>query len=153
MDLEAALHSARARVLADLTATDTADAAVVSMVEDAIAHRRWWVREWPEGAAFLAGLVAQDVQDALLDAPPQPALSARPWPEDTPGGSAGPNGPPVHGRWPLCPWHAAYGELHALLVEPELGPNPHWVCPADGTMLAPVGELGSVHRPDGCGNS
>jgi hypothetical protein len=114
-ELEAALHAARARLLHDLSARDVADAAVVSLVEDAVAHRRWWVEQWPDGVEYLLGLVAQDVQDALLDG---------------------------YGRWPLCGRHAAEGDPHALTVEPELGPEPHWVCPKEGVTVAPVGELG-----------
>jgi hypothetical protein len=115
--LEAALHVARARVLADLTARDVCDAAVVSLVEDAVVHRRWWVEQWPDGAEYLPGLVAQDVQDALLEA---------------------------YGRWPLCAAHAAQGDPHALSVEPELGPDPHWVCGKEGAVVAAVGELGAA---------
>ncbi|PWI45868.1 hypothetical protein [Streptomyces sp. ICBB 8177] len=113
MDLEAALHAARALVLADLQAAGVADADVVSLVEDAVAHRRWWCEQWPQGAGFVAGLVAQDVQDALLER---------------------------RGRWPLCPTCA---EPHALDVEPELGPDPHWVCGRSGTVVAAVGSLRS----------
>ncbi|MEY9962876.1 hypothetical protein ABIA33_000902 [Streptacidiphilus sp. MAP12-16] len=112
--LEAVLHTARAGVLRDLTARDVADAAVVSMLEDAVAQRRWWVEQWPEGAEYLLGLVAQDIQDALLEA---------------------------YGRWPLCGSCAADGELHALAVEPELGADPHWVCEKAGVVVAAVGEL------------
>jgi hypothetical protein len=112
-DLETALHAARALVLADLTASDVADPVIVSLVEDAVANRRWWVEQWPDGAAFVAGLVAQDVQDALLER---------------------------YGRWPLCPVCA---DPHALAVEPELGPDPHWVCETAGTVVAPVGKLGA----------
>ena len=111
VDLEAALHGARARVLADLAAGDVADPEVVSLVEDAVSHRRWWVGQWPDGAAFVTGLVAQDVQDALLER---------------------------RGRWPLCP---ACSDPHALDVEPELGADPHWVCGNNGTVVAPVGGL------------
>lgn len=111
--LEQALHAARALVLADLAARDVADAGVVSLVEDAVTHRRWWVEQWPEGVDFLPGLVAQDVQDALLER---------------------------HGRWPLCPVCNA-GDPHALDVEPELGPDPHWVCAKAGVVVAPVGGL------------
>jgi hypothetical protein len=110
-DLETALHAARARVLADLTASGAADAGTVSLVERAVGERRWWVGEWPPGAAFLTGLVAQDVQDALLE---------------------------TRGRWPLCP-HCEAPE--PLGVEPELGEDPHWVCPACSTAVARVGEL------------
>ncbi|MDX6329149.1 MAG: hypothetical protein QOI83_1532 [Streptomycetaceae bacterium] len=111
--LEAALHAARALVLADLSARGVADAEVVSLVEDAVTQRRWWVQQWPEGVGFVAGLIAQDVQDALLER---------------------------YGRWPLCP---RCEEPHALAVEPELGPDPHWVCESRGTVVAPVGRLGA----------
>lgn len=111
--LEQALHAARALVLADLAARDVADAGVVSLVEEAVAHRRWWLEQWPEGAEFVAGLVAQDVQDALLER---------------------------FGRWPLCPVCDA-GDPHALDVEPELGPDPHWVCAKAGVVVARVGGL------------
>ncbi|WP_030268839.1 hypothetical protein [Streptomyces sp. NRRL B-24484] len=113
-EIEAALHGARALILADLTARDVADAAVVSLVEDAVTHRRWWLEQWPDGTEFVLGLVAQDVQDALLEA---------------------------YGRWPLCADCAAEDDPHALSVEPELGPDPHWVCGKRGAVVAPVGEL------------
>lgn len=108
---ENVLHSARALVLADLTARGVAEPGIVDLVEDAVSKRRWWLGEWPEGAEFVAGLLAQDVQDALLE---------------------------THGRWPLCP---VCEEPHALAVEPELGADPHWVCEAQGVMVAPVGGL------------
>lgn len=82
-------------------------------------HRRWWVEQWPEGAEFVAGLVAQDVQDALLER---------------------------YGRWPLCPACSPEDEPHALDVEPELGPDPHWVCTKAAVAVAPVGALGEVLR-------
>ncbi|MFE3073473.1 hypothetical protein [Streptomyces sp. NPDC059247] len=111
--VEQALHAARALVLADLAARDVAAAEVVSMVEDAVTHRRWWVEQWPEGVGYVAGLVAQDVQDAFLER---------------------------YGRWPLCPVCAS-DDPHALDVEPELGPDPHWVCAKRGVAVAPVGGL------------
>ncbi|MEU0008369.1 hypothetical protein ABZ079_29985 [Streptomyces sp. NPDC006314] len=114
--LEQALHAARALVLADLIAREVAAADVVSLVEDSVAQRRWWVEQWPEGAAYVAGLVAQDVQDALLER---------------------------HGRWPLCSVCGS-GDPHALHVEPELGPDPHWVCHKAGVKVAAVGSLGAV---------
>lgn len=114
--LEQALHAARARVLADLIAREVAQADVVSMVEESVLQRRWWVEQWPDGAAFVAGLVAQDVQDALLER---------------------------FGRWPLCPVCVA-GDPHALEVEPELGPDPHWVCHQAGVRVAAVGGLGAA---------
>lgn len=114
--LEQALHVARALVLADLSAGEVAEADVVTLLEDSVSHRRWWAEQWPEGAAFLAGLVAQDVQDALLN---------------------------KYGRWPLCPVcdEADESGPHALDVEPELGPEPHWVCGRTGVSVAAVGRL------------
>ena len=111
--LEQTLHTARALVLADLAAGEVAAADVVSLVEDSVVQRRWWVEQWPEGAEFVAGLVAQDVQDALLE---------------------------TYGRWPLCPVCGS-GDPHALEVEPELGPDPHWVCHKAGVKVAAVGSL------------
>lgn len=114
--LEQSLHTARALVLEDLAASQVAAADVVSMVEDSVVQRRWWVEQWPEGAEFVAGLVAQDVQDALLER---------------------------HGRWPLCPVCGS-GDPHALEVEPELGPAPHWVCHQAGVKVAAIGSLGTA---------
>lgn len=65
-DAERALHTARAAVLRDLDATGLTDATTASLVDDVVSDRRWWVEQWPEGAEFLTGLVAQDVADALL---------------------------------------------------------------------------------------
>lgn len=113
---EEVLHAARALVLADLTARDVAGPAAVSLVEDAVAGRRWWLAQWPAGAEYVPGLVAQDVQDKLLE---------------------------THGRWPLCPYCE---EPHALAVEPELGADPHWVCEARGEVVARVGLLGPGGR-------
>ncbi|MGW7052125.1 hypothetical protein [Streptomyces sp. NPDC054887] len=111
--VEQALHAARALVMADLAAREVAQADVVSMVEDAVVHRRWWVEQWPEGAAYVTGLIAQDVQDALLE---------------------------KYGRWPICPVCTDV-EPHALEVAPELGPDPHWVCAKASVIVAPVGGL------------
>jgi hypothetical protein len=118
--LELTLHTARARVLADLAAGEVAAPDVVSMVEDSVVQRRWWVEQWPEGAEFVAGLIAQDVQDALLE---------------------------QYGRWPLCPVCGS-GDPHALEVEPELGPDPHWVCHKAGVKVAAVGSLASATGGD-----
>ncbi|MFI5531427.1 hypothetical protein ACIA8O_23130 [Kitasatospora sp. NPDC051853] len=112
--IEGALHAARALILADLTARDVADPQVVSLVEEVLTKRRWWVEQWPDGVDYVAGLVAQDVQDALLEG---------------------------YGRWPVCRSCAADGDPHALSVEPELGPEPHWVCGKEGAVVAPVGSL------------
>ncbi len=107
------LIAARAKVLHDLQALGNADPRGVSVLEDALTERRWWVKEWPEGAAYVAGQLAQDVQDALLD---------------------------TVGRWPLC---KACDEVapHELRIKPELGPDPHWVCERAGMVVAALGEL------------
>lgn len=111
--LEQTLHTARALVLADLEAGKVAEADVVSLVEEAVSHRRWWVEQWPDGIGFVNGLIAQDVQDALLDR---------------------------YGRWPLCPVCLG-SDPHALEVEPALGEDPHWVCGKTTTSVARVGAL------------
>ncbi len=72
---EAALGDARARVLHDLSATLPTTPHVIDALDTAIRERRNWVEPWPEGAAFLACLVAQDVQEAIA---------------------------PAVGRWPRC---------------------------------------------------
>ena len=110
------LLTARAMVLHDLAARGFDDEVMVSLLEDAVAGRQWWLDQWPDGAEHIAGLVAQDVQDALLEA---------------------------HGRWPLCPVCGG-GDPHALDVEPELGPDPHWVCHKAGVKVAAVGTLASA---------
>ncbi len=74
-DVEAALAEARARVLHDLSATMPTGPDVVDSLEQAVDERRAWVEPWPEGAAFLTCLVAQDVQESLASS---------------------------HGRWPRC---------------------------------------------------
>ncbi|WP_461023649.1 hypothetical protein [Thalassiella azotivora] len=66
-------------VLHDLAARGADVASLVDVVEDVVAHRRWWVEQWPEGAAFVAGQVAQDVQDRLIE---------------------------TEGRWPVCAEHS-----------------------------------------------
>ena len=48
-----------------------------------------------------------------------------------------------YGRWPLCPV-CDTGDPHALEVEPELGPDPHWVCHKAGVRVAAVGALGAA---------
>ena len=113
---DALLHEARARVLRDLEARHYATPWAVSALEDAVSSRSWWVEQWPDGAPYVAGLVAQDVQDALLER---------------------------YGRWPLCPVCGS-GDPHALEVEPELGPDPHWVCHKAGVDVAAVGSLGAA---------
>ena len=108
------LLEARALVLHDLGVCGADTALTISLVEDALAGRRWWLDAWPEGAAYIPGLIAQDVQEALLE----------------------------HvGRWPACPRHRDPDEAHELYVEPALGADPHWVCEKDGRAVAPVGGL------------
>ena len=115
---EEAIHRGRALVLADLTADGLAGPAEVSLLEEAVSHRRWWSEQWPEGAAYVPGLLAQDMQDALLKR---------------------------HGRWPLCPLCTG-GQAHAMNLEPELGEDPRWVCERSGTMVAPLGSLARARR-------
>ena len=106
---------ARARVLHDLEATGTADATAVSILEDALSQRQWWLDQWADGVAYVAGLVAQDVQDELAE---------------------------THGRWPTCPVCDEGRPVHALHIDPDLGgPDPHWVCEESGTVVAPLGHL------------
>jgi hypothetical protein len=109
-----ALMNARALVLHDLEATSAADAGSVSALEASVTTRRWWASQWEEGKKYVAGLIAQDVQDALL---------------------------PDVGRWPLC--HACdHLDPHALYIHPELGgPDPTWVCEQSGITVAPLGGL------------
>ena len=97
-----ALEDAAAAVLRDLGGQHED---VVTRCAD---ERRWWVEQWPDGAQFLPCLLAQDVQEALLDP-----------------------------SWPLCPEH----QDHALVVEPDLGTDPFWVCERSGLPVAPVGSL------------
>lgn len=111
----ALLFDARARVLADLQAYGRADAAAVSVLEEACSARRWWAEQWPQGEVYVAGLVAQDVQDALLE---------------------------TVGRWPVC-HECGDAPLHALYISPDLGgPDPVWVCEESGRAVAGLGELG-----------
>ena len=108
------LFDARARVLADLQARDHATPAAVSVLEDAVSAREWWACQWPEGSVYVAGLVAQDVQDALFD---------------------------TMGRWPLCISCRDAAE-HSLHIQPDLGgPDPVWVCERSGDVVAPLGGL------------
>ncbi|MGA9749716.1 MAG: hypothetical protein WBQ50_19865 [Nocardioides sp.] len=109
-----ALMTARALVLHDLEATGAAGPESVSALEDSLTTRRWWASQWEEGRVYVAGLIAQDVQDALLE---------------------------KVGRWPLC--HAC-DELdpHAMYIHPELGgPDPMWVCENSAIAVAPLGKL------------
>jgi hypothetical protein len=110
------LLDARARVLADLTARQLATATAVSALDEACESRQWWADQWPAGADYVAGLVAQDVQDALFE---------------------------TAGRWPLC-LDCASGPVHSLYIQPDLGgPDPVWVCEETGEVAA---ALGFLHR-------
>ena len=109
-----ALLTARALVLHDLEVTAAANPVTVSALEASVTTRRWWASQWEEGKQYVAGLIAQDVQDALLE---------------------------EIGRWPLC--HACdETAAHALYIHPELGgPDPTWVCEVSGITVAPLGGL------------
>ncbi len=111
---DAQLLAARALVLADLEARAQASPRAVSALEDAVSSRTWWAQQWPEGEVYVAGLVAQDVQDALFE---------------------------TVGRWPLC--HSCPGApQHVLYIQPDLGgPDPVWVCEESGREVAPLGRL------------
>jgi hypothetical protein len=107
------IFAARALVLADLEARNRATPEAVSVLEEAMSQRTWWAEQWPEGERYVAGLVAQDVQDALFERV---------------------------GRWPLCV--ACEGPEHSLYIQPDLGgPDPVWVCEESGDMVAPLGKL------------
>ena len=115
MPADPLLH-ARALVLHDLAARGLDGPELASLVEDAVVARRWWVEQWPEGAAYVAGQVAQDVQDQLVDR---------------------------RERWPRCPEHRD----EPLEVDPELGADPHWVCPRGCGRVAPLGALPRLGAP------
>jgi len=109
------LLDARARVLKDLQARQLATAAAVSLLEEAVSERGWWAEQWPEGRVYVAGLVAQDVQDALFDAAQ---------------------------RWPICTHCGEDVPVHSLAISPDLGgPDPMWVCEESGELVAPLGGL------------
>jgi hypothetical protein len=112
-DDDEALLRARALVLHDLTVTGAADPVSVSVLEEVVSERRWWVRQWDQAPAYVAGLVAQDLQDRLLE---------------------------ERGRWPLCP--RCESATHALYIHPDLGgPDPVWVCEESAQEVAPLGAL------------
>lgn len=112
-----ALLAARARVVHDLAAYGLDTAPAVSVVDEVLTARRWWVEQWPEGAAYVACLVAQDVQEQLAES---------------------------LGRWPMCCHpHPPDEDVapHELRVSPDLGADPLWVCEEGGAVVAPVGGL------------
>lgn len=108
--VDRALLQGRALVLHDLAARGADTAEVVDRVDAAVAARRWWVQSWPDGVALVAGQIAQDVQDVMID---------------------------TEGRWPGCPVHPG----QALALEPELGPDPQWVCEHGCGVIAALGAL------------
>lgn len=113
----ALLLEARALVLRDLQVRGMATPEAVNALEDAVSERGWWADQWPEGAVYVAGLVAQDVQDALFES---------------------------GGRWPLCRDCGIESgvPIHSLYISPDLGgPDPVWVCEETGDVVAPLGNL------------
>ena len=106
--------AARALILRDLGARRLDVPAAVDTLDAAVSQRRWWVEQWPDGAEFVAGQLAQDVQDRLLDA--------------------------GLGRWPRCR-SCDETNPHELRIEPELGAEPQWVCEKAGITVAPLGSL------------
>jgi hypothetical protein len=114
------LLAARALVLADLQSRHHATPEAVDALEDACTKRGWWAAQWPEGRAYVAGLVAQDVQDALFESV---------------------------GRWPMCLTCDPEEPEHSLYIEPDIGgPSPQWVCEESGRTVAPLGRLGEAGR-------
>jgi hypothetical protein len=97
-------------------ARDVADPRWDEALDAAAERRRWWLSQWPAGAEHVLGLLAQDAQEAVHAVDPD-------WPRCTEGSC------PERGR-------------HALFVEPDLGPDPFWVCHRTGLPVAPVGSLG-----------
>lgn len=105
-----ALSAPRALVAADL-----ADPRFEAALDEAVAHRRWWLEQWPAGAPYVVGLLAQDVQEAVHADDPM---------------------------WPLCTETSCPASLgHALFVEPDLGDDPFWTCHRTGLPVAAVGQL------------
>jgi hypothetical protein len=92
------LMSARALVLHDLSVRGMQTPRSVDVLEAVLSDRRWWVEQWPEGAAYVSGQIAQDVQERLLDS--------------------------QLGRWPRCTV-CDQTDDHELHIEPELGPAPN----------------------------
>lgn len=105
---------ARAVVLADLVSRHRATPAAIDALEDALAQRQWWAEQWPQGRPYVAGLVAQDVQDALIEAGQ---------------------------RWPAC-LSCVHAPEHNLYIHPDLGgPDPMWICEETAEGTAPLGHL------------
>lgn len=114
------IYEARAQVLADLAARSLDNPTSVTLLEEACSERRWWLEQWADGAPYIAGLIAQDVQDALAD---QFGRNRR------------------GGLWPECV-RCQEGPVHTLHVDPDLGgPDPRWVCEESGQTVAALGRL------------
>lgn len=96
-------------------AADLSDPRWDAALDGAVEHRRWWLEQWAEGGAHVLGLLAQDAQEAVHATDPD---------------------------WPLCRERSCpeVGR-HALFVEPDLGPDPFWVCHKTGLPVAAVGSL------------
>ncbi len=90
---------------------DLADPSRDAVLDACVEERRWWVAQWAEGEIYLPCLLAQDVQEAVHET--------------------------LDPTWPVCPEHGD----HALVVEPDLGTDPFWVCEESGLPVAPVGSL------------
>lgn len=105
------LADAAAAARHDLTVTARWNDEAAAALAAAVESRSWWLAQWPEGAEHLLGLVGQDVQE---------------WMHDN-----------VDHDWPECTEHRD----HALLIEPDLGPDPFWVCHRSGLPVARVGQL------------
>lgn len=110
------LLATRALLLHDLTfltaGLPEGGGSAAELVQDVVEGRRWWLDAWSGAADVVAGQLAQDLQERLLD---------------------------EHGlRWPACPLHLG---THELRVEPDLGPHPHWVCEDAGEVVAPLDAL------------
>jgi len=95
----------------DALRRDLADPAREPLLQAAAAERVWWLSEWPDGAPLVLCLLAQDLQEAMHEA--------------------------ADPTWPRCREHGD----HPLLVEPDLGPDPFWVCSRSGLPFAAVGML------------
>ena len=113
------LFDARARVLADLQARNHATAHAVSILEDAVSAREWWADQWPEGQVYVAGLVAQDVQDGLFE---------------------------TAGRWPLCLDLPRAGALALHPARPRR-PRPGLGLRGLRRRGRPAGRLGRLGQP------
>ena len=115
MSVHPALAAAAEAVCRDLPAQH------VAVLAAAVEERAWWLSQWEEGAAYVLGLLAQDVQESVhADDPDWPACTEV-----------------------SCPAHLA----HALFVEPDLGADPFWTCHRTGLPVAAVGRLRPTPSP------